>query len=895
MRQLILVVAALVCLGGEPTGQTTQAVDPVAALLGRIEAALLEGPPDRYLELLSTLADRQPATSFANAVAVPGLTRVVIRERDRVGLAGTLPGEGYRLLVEVLRESGQRANVATWRLDVRRRGRDSSDWGVVSQEVLTTLQGLYRLSLNPRRQFAARDLVVSAEDLKLAVPEATVFVAETETGPTGYVILGRGDMTFSPVPGTERSQLRVIAGSDVLQTPFEGLFVRVNPANASAHVSAREMIERPVDARDLKRAEEMFRQEAAKSFGLDLGDLSTDSWSVLPLFGDILAEIRTRRFDALTYAQSSSDVEDISLFDRRLRRNISAYSSRDHLQRFSRSYSELEGADYLVRSYDVNVVYNPARRLLEGQTRLAIETLAGSLNALKIRLADSLAVQSIVSPEFGRLLSVRVRRQNTVIVNLPVTAIKGYRLELIVTYAGTLEPQEIDREALTTSAPGVQDPLLEEEVPLEESFLFSNRSYWYAQALALGYAPARVNVTIPEPWSAVASGEFESVAPPPGPAPRGHRLRQFSFVARQPVRYLTFLVGRFSEPRIETISLKHVEEPVLSLRQPGVYYDDVTLRVQTNPRQRGRGKEVVRTTANILRFYTSLVGDFPYAALTVAVIERRLPGGHSPPYLSVIATPSPGSTLRWANDPAALPDFPDFFVAHELAHQWWGQAVGWKNYHEHWLSEGFAQYFAALWAERSLGRGVFDGIIRSMQQWATEKSDQGPVYLGYRVGHFKGDSRVFRAVVYDKGAMVLHMLRRLVGDQAFFAGLRRYYNTWRFAKAGTDDFRRAVEAESGMDLGRFFDRWIYGETLPQVAFTSRLEPRDGGSEAVLRFEQSGEVFDFAVTVAFEYPDNTTTSIVARVTDRVVEIRVPVKSKPRRIDANRDLATLGVFR
>jgi hypothetical protein len=896
MRQLILVAAALACLAGEPAGQATQTVDPVQALLGRIEAVLLEGPPERYLDLLSTLADRNAAASFATAVVVPGLTRVVIRERDRVALAGTLPGEGYRLLVEVLRESGQRATVTTWRLDVRRRGADVSDWGIVSQEVLTTLQGLYRLSLNTRRQFAARDLVVSAEDLKLAVPEATVFVAETEGGPTAYVILGRGEMTFSPTPATERSQLRLVVGSEVLRSHFEVLFVRVHPSTAGARVSAREMIERPVDPRDLKRGDEVFRQESVKSYGLDLGDLSADSWSLLPQPGDLLAEIRTRRFDTLTYTRSNDEVEDISLFDRRLRRNMSVYSSQEHLKRYSRSYSEDAGADYLVRSYDVSVAYNPTRSTFDGQTRLAIETVAASTNTLKIRLADSLAVESVVSPELGRLLSVRVRNQHTVVVNLPTTVIKGYRLELVVSYSGTLEPQEIDREASSVSAPQIQDqPPTEEEIPLEESYLFSNRSYWYAQALTLGYSPARISVTVPQPWSAVASGEFESVAPPAGPVPRGQRLREFSFVARQPVRYLTLLVGRFSEPRVETISLKRLDEPLLASRRPGVYYDEVTLRVQTNPRQRARGKDVVRTTANILRFYTSLIGDFPFSALTVAVIERRLPGGHSPPYLSIVAVPGPGSSLRWADDPAALPNFPDFFAAHELAHQWWGQAIGWKNYHEHWLSEGFAQYFAALWAQQSLGPGVFNAIIRSMQQWSVQESDQGPVSLGYRIGHFKGDSRLFRAVVYNKGAMVLHMLRRLVGDEAFFAGLRRYYNTWRFAKAGTDDFRRAVEAESGIYLGRFFEHWVYGDGLPQVAFTSRLETRDGTSEAVLRFEQTGEVYDFAVTVTFEYPDGTMTSTLVKVTDRVVETRVPVKGRPRRIDANRDLATLGVFR
>jgi len=896
MSRLTLVIVLLACLSVTGAGQAAQPVDPVAALLSRLEQALREGPADRYLDLLSSTANREACAEFARSVIVPGITRAVVRERDRTDLMGTLRGEGYRLLIDVFLESGPRARLATWRLDVRHRGAGpAADWGIVSQEILTTLQGLYRLALNPRRQIAVRDLVVSAEDLKLSVAEGTLFVAETETGPTAFVILGRGDMSFTPAPRAERTQLRVATGGETTQSPFDTAFVRVNPGDAEAAVSAREMTEKAVDPRDLKRAEDVFRQEVGKSFGLDLGELSGDLWSLLPSSGDFLAEIRTRRFDALTYTRSASDIEDISLYDRRNRRNISVYSSRAHLERYTRSYSEDAKSDYAVRSCDIEVGYNPTRQWIEGRTRLAIETIAPSMNALTIRLADALNVQSVVSTEFGRLLAVRVRRQNSLVVNLPTIVTKGFPLNLIVTYSGPVEPQAIDREALDPQLPGAQEVVDENELPLEESYLLSNRSYWYAQAPTLGYAPASISVTVPEPWSAVASGEFVAVTPAPGPVQRGVRLREFSFSAKQPVRYLSLLVARLSEARSEKISLKNVEEAFRVTRSAGVYYDDVALTVQTNPRQRSRGKEITRTTASILRFYVSLIGDFPYPAFTVAAIERRLPGGHSPPYMAVVAAPGPGSKLRWADDPAVLPDFPDFFFAHEVAHQWWGQAVGGKNYHEQWLSEAFAQYFAALYAERSRGRGVFDAIIRRMQEWATEKSDQGPIYLGYRIGHVKGDSRIFRAVIYDKGAIVLHMLRRLVGDQAFFGGLRRFYDTWRFRRAGTDDFRRAVERESGLDLGRFFEQWVYRDGLPQVAFTSRVEDHDGASEVVLRFEQSGEVFDFPVTVTLNYLDNTATDVIVKVMDRVVETRLPLKGKLRKVDVNRDQAALGVFR
>jgi hypothetical protein len=111
---------------------------------------------------------------------------------------------------------------------------------------------------------------------------------------------------------------------------------------------------------------------------------------------------------------------------------------------------------------------------------------------------------------------------------------------------------------------------------------------------------------------------------------------------------------------------------------------------------------------------------------------------------------------------------------------------------------------AALFARERRGDDGFRDILRQFRRWSLEQSAEGPVYLGYRLGHIKGESRVFRALVYNKGALVLHMLRRLIGDEAFFAGVRRYYRDHRFTKAGTDDLRTAMEAESGRTLTRFF-------------------------------------------------------------------------------------------
>ena len=140
-----------------------------------------------------------------------------------------------------------------------------------------------------------------------------------------------------------------------------------------------------------------------------------------------------------------------------------------------------------------------------------------------------------------------------------------------------------------------------------------------------------------------------------------------------------------------------------------------------------------------------------------------------------------------------------------------------------------------------------------------------------------------RALIYDKGAIVLHMLRGLMGDDAFFRGLQRFYGASRFRSARTVDFRTAMEAEAGRPLGRFFDRWIYGSALPRLNFSYRVD----GTDVVLHVEQVGEIFDLPITVTLQYADRTSSDVVIPVTDRSVDLRVPLTGSLRTVEISKD--------
>ena len=183
----------------------------------------------------------------------------------------------------------------------------------------------------------------------------------------------------------------------------------------------------------------------------------------------------------------------------------------------------------------------------------------------------------------------------------------------------------------------------------------------------------------------------------------------------------------------------------------------------------------------------------------------------------------------------------------------------------------------------------FTSVIRQMRRWAIEMSPQGPVYLGYRLGHIKGDTRVFRAVVYNKGAMVLHMLRRFVGDARSSRGCASSTRRERFRKAGTDDFQAAMEAASGKSLQRFFDRWIFESDIPTVRFSV---PETTSSEVRVRFEQMEDrLFDIPITVTLSYADGSSEDVTVAVTDKVTERSIPLKRALRSVDVNRDGAAL----
>lgn len=243
-------------------------------------------------------------------------------------------------------------------------------------------------------------------------------------------------------------------------------------------------------------------------------------------------------------------------------------------------------------------------------------------------------------------------------------------------------------------------------------------------------------------------------------------------------------------------------------------------------------------TKQVLAFYSDRIGPFSYEKL--ANVQSNSAAGGMEAASAIFY--SDGSVTgnrdrRW-----------QLVIVHEIAHQWFGNAVTESDWDDVWLSEGFATYFTLLFREYASGR---DDFVEGLQDARDRVFDFYAERGDYRVVHDNLDdmSQVTTGMQYQKGAWVLHMLRELVGDDVFWSGVRAYYDRFRDGNATTADFRRVMEEASGQDLEWFFRQWLYQGGNVELAGSWSQVP--GGVRVRLRQIQDRYRFRFPVDVAVE--------------------------------------------
>jgi len=298
-------------------------------------------------------------------------------------------------------------------------------------------------------------------------------------------------------------------------------------------------------------------------------------------------------------------------------------------------------------------------------------------------------------------------------------------------------------------------------------------------------------VTVPAGWITVGNGKLMGVTD----APHGEKTWTWRETLPSSTYLITLVAGEFAEAKDAWRNV------------PVTYYA---------PKDRGDRLTInySRTPQMIDLFSKKLGVDYPWEKYAQAMVDEFVAGGME----NSSATTNTADSLR---NPQLVPEYPeneDSLISHELGHQWFGDLVTTKDWGNIWLNEGFATFLESVWTDAHFGKDQADyDAWRTSHGWFASKN----LYSRPIVRHDFDDSGEFDGNVYDKGGLVLNMLRHQLGDQAFYAGLKHYLEVNRGKNAVTADLIKAIEEETHVNVDQFFDQWVFGAGAPkfEISYT----------------------------------------------------------------------------
>jgi aminopeptidase N len=300
----------------------------------------------------------------------------------------------------------------------------------------------------------------------------------------------------------------------------------------------------------------------------------------------------------------------------------------------------------------------------------------------------------------------------------------------------------------------------------------SGAASWYpVNDHPLDKAAYSFRITVPKPYTVAANG-----------------LLQQEVDNGNTVTYVWEAV----EPMASYLATVNVAEYVLETEQGP---DGVLIRNYFPPALPDILRKGVDQTAEMIAFFSDRFGPYPFKVYGTVVVDI--------PDVGFVAT----ETQTLSQHARNLSALSETLVAHELAHQWFGNSVSLENWQDIWLKEGAATYAGWLWEEHKEGIEALDKTARDVYQtqaWsANPPGNPSPTNL-------------YSNTTYDRGALTFHALRLRVGEDIFFRILRTYTERFRYGNASTADFIAVAEDVSGRDLDEFFDAWLYGKQIPAI-------------------------------------------------------------------------------
>src|SRR5579872_44135 len=423
-----------------------------------------------------------------------------------------------------------------------------------------------------------------------------------------------------------------------------------------------------------------------------------------------------------------------------------------------------------VDDYQIEATLQPHLHQITAKAKVKF-TAMQDLSVAIFELHNDLRVTKVTDEKNQLLSAERVTQDSTVRVPLPSGLSKDSSMTLTFEYEGQLESAD------NSPVPGLSLAYIGDDT----SYLLYAGRWFPLNAYGLNRFTSTISITVPAHMLVIGSGKqtVSDVAPPKKASTSVLPTRTFTFVSNKPSFPGTIVAGIFQEYKSDEAGLD--------------------LHVYFKPTHQSVAPAYTTTAVQEFTYYLTLFGLPPSQKLNIL----ELPGDTLPytwaPELVGIASPSITEKTNYR------------LLADGIAHQWWGVSVSPATKDDWWLSDGFARYSEAMYVENAAGAAGLEEAVKDMSVGALAY-DTVPLSTAAKLDTF---STEFQSLTTDKGAMILHMLRWVLGEDKFNKTMREFATQFAGKSATTDDFRAIAEKNYGDQLTWFFSQWLDSTGAPE--------------------------------------------------------------------------------
>jgi len=487
-----------------------------------------------------------------------------------------------------------------------------------------------------------------------------------------------------------------------------------------------------------------------------------------------------------------------------------------------------------VEHYRLQIRLDPEALTFAGTVSIEARTTAPT-TAININAFDNLEIQTVRVNVENNAFNIR-RKHNRLTLNFAEALPAGRQLTIAVDYHGTAveNNSQGDGMLVVRHGPGAVTNMANLSEP------YAAPSWWPCIDDVRDKATSEVEITVPQNYLGASNGVLTKTVT--------NADQSTTYFWREDYPVTTYLIS------VAVTNYAKFEDTYTAMdgrTMPLIFY--------VYPEHLALAELKFAVTRQAMEIFAPLFGEYPFINEKYGIAEFPWNGGMEHQTLTSLGQSIVGSPTNIAHS----------IIAHELAHQWWGDLVTMRTWDDIWLNEGFATYSEVLFAERFAHLDAGELMSRSYDDGAVFGQLGGTVTAEHLDDPFDDTGAVYR-----KGAWALHMLRHLMGDETFFAMLKDYRQRFAFGNASTSDFQQVCEEHYGDKLDWFFQQWIYAPGRPVYKVTSEISPAETMNDFIVSLvikqkqthaipNRADGVYIMPLDVTIHYADGTSETRVVK--------------------------------